>query len=117
MQPQAPAQRACRARAGVIVRRGPEAAETEHDVSGGERAPERCGDELGLVAEIFAPGELQPPRPEGLDELRHVLVLPLPGQDFIADDERPEFHSESSKFKGSGSKFSGRVNPQSGTEL
>jgi len=49
-----------RALTGCIVRRGADAAEAEHHVVGSERAAQCGGDVVGFIAQIQAPGQLQP---------------------------------------------------------
>src|SRR5256885_15924051 len=86
-----------RTRSRVIVGCRADPAEAEDDVGRCKRSLERGGDELGLVADIGTPRELQTARGERLDHFRHVLVLPLAGQDFVTDDDCAEVHSVSRK--------------------
>jgi hypothetical protein len=92
VQREADARRFRCTRARVIVRRCADPAEAEHHVARCKRAPERFGDETRVVAEVLAPRELEPARTQRLDGGRDVLVLALPRQDLVTDDDGAEFH-------------------------
>ena len=93
MQFQLHAKRLGRALAGVVVGRRADAAAGEHEVARSESALQRGGDALGRVADVLGPRQLQAARGQQLDELGHVLVGALAGQDFVADDHQADFKS------------------------
>src|SRR5882672_5512890 len=76
----------------MIVRRRADAAEAEDEVSRSERALERRGDEIRHVAEILAPVEPHSTRAENRDHFGEMLVLALPANDLVTDDDRPGSH-------------------------
>jgi hypothetical protein len=93
MQGQAYAERRGSALARVVVGRGADAAEGEHDVARGEAALQRGGKPFRVVAVVLAPGQAQAALGERLDDEGQMLVLALADQDFIADDQRAECHA------------------------
>jgi hypothetical protein len=76
----------------VVVGRGADAAAAKHGVAAGEGIAQRGGDEPAVVAHVAGPGQRQAARAEQLDDFGQVLVLPLAGEDFIADDDQTEVH-------------------------
>src|SRR5262245_65988686 len=74
----------------MVVRRGADAAEAEHDVFRGKRALQSRLEADGLVAEIVRPGKTKPPLGEGFDDERQVLVLALSDEELVPDDESAE---------------------------
>ena len=85
----------CRTLARVIVGRGADAAKAEYHVRQRQCTLQRRGDQWRIVTEILRPCQFQPTCRQGLDQLRHVLVLTLARQNFVADDDCPELHCAS----------------------
>ena len=79
----------------VIVRRGADAAEAENDILRRQRAFQRRGDQRRFVGQILAPRQLEPALAQRRNDRRHVLVLPLAGHDFVADDDGTKLHFRS----------------------
>jgi len=92
MQLQRHPERGCRALTRVVVGRGAYAARRENDVAGLERAPQRCGNALRIVADVLRPAERQPARAKQFDDFRQMLVDAPARQDFIADDDDAKCH-------------------------
>src|SRR5262245_14551808 len=85
----------------MVVRRRADSAETEHDVVRSESAFQGSRNELGIVADVLSPAELQSARTEHLNRFGKMLVLAFARQDLIADDDCPEAHSQSPTFTAS----------------
>ena len=86
------AQRAGRTLAGVVVRRGTNAAERKNHVATGKRRGQRGGDALRVVAYIVRIRHLQATRAQNADGLRQVLVGALAREDFVANDDQTKVH-------------------------
>ena len=87
MQFQIDAQRRGDGLAGMVVRRVADAAAGEDDVAGRHRALEGGGQPRPVVAEVFHPGQAQAAGAEHFGNFREMLVLALPGKNFVADDD------------------------------
>jgi hypothetical protein len=85
------AQRPARALAGVVVGRGADAAAREHRLAGLEGPAQAGREALRRIAHIFGPAQLQAAGGQQFDELGHVLVGTLAGEDLVADDDEAEF--------------------------
>src|SRR4029079_2554316 len=90
MQPQGHSGGGRRALPRMVVRRRADAAEAEHDVLRRKAQPQACRDSLRLVAQIMGPRKTKPSLGEGFDDERQVLVLALPYEALIPDDESAE---------------------------
>src|SRR5216110_3347421 len=69
-----------------------DAAETEDDVFRCHRALERGGDQIWLVAQIFAPVEPHSAHAQDLDQLGEMLILAFSANDLVTDNDRPDCH-------------------------
>ena len=92
VQRQVHARRFRGALAGMIVGCRADAAEAKDDVSRRHRAPERGGDQVWLVAEVVTPVEPHSAHAKDLDQLGEMLILALPANDLVADNDRPNSH-------------------------
>src|SRR5438067_9940958 len=82
----------------VIVGRGADAAEAEHDVARRKAAAKRLGQALRIVAEILSPGKPQAAARERADQKAEVFVLALSDQQLVADDVGPEHGADSRRL-------------------
>ena len=76
----------------VVVGRRADAAEAEHEVAARERVAQQRRQAVAVVADVMRVVEREPARGERLDHVRQVAVLPLAGQDLVADDQRADRH-------------------------
>src|SRR5438105_11338227 len=84
------AERRGRRLAGVIVRCRADAAEAEDQIAAGKRAAQDVRQPRAIVAEVLRVSEREPALAERLDDVRKMLVLPLAGQELVADDQRAD---------------------------
>ena len=84
------AERRGRCLARVVVRRGADAAEAEHDVAAREGVAQHVGETRAIVAEVLRVVEHDAARPERRDDVRQMLVRALAGEDLVADDQRAD---------------------------
>mmetsp|Transcript_36595 Transcript_36595/g.84871 ORF Transcript_36595/g.84871 Transcript_36595/m.84871 type:complete len:236 (-) Transcript_36595:3560-4267(-) len=90
---QRPAERGRGGLAGVVIGRRADAATAHDEVAAGKRLAQPRGQQLTVVAEVLGPGQLHAALAEQLDEFGEVGVLPLAGQDLVADDEQANLHA------------------------
>src|SRR3569833_70317 len=78
---------------GVIVRRGPDAAETEHEVGTRHGLSQAILDQRRLVSDDAAPAKFLAALTQQLDGLGDVAIPPFAGEDLVADDDEPDSHA------------------------
>src|SRR6185436_2321622 len=74
----------------VVVGRGADTAEAEHDVLRREAALERAGKPRRVIAQVMRPRKAQAALRQRADQEAEVLVLALSDQQLVADDECAE---------------------------
>ena len=110
MQHQFNPQRFGRALAGVVIRRGANAAGAKHHIAGlarrGESTRQRGGDAARIVTHILGVAERQTARAQQFNHLGKVFVGALAREDFVANDDESKVcaHGKKDRFS-----FVGRV--------
>src|SRR5437773_2271308 len=74
----------------VIVRRRANAAEAEDQVATCEGFAQHRGEACAMVGKILRERKRETARSERCDDVTEMLILPLAGQDLIADDQCTE---------------------------
>ena len=80
----------------MVIRRAADAAEAEDDAVALQVVGQQAGQYVGRVAHHLAPGKLQAPFGQGLDGVRHVLVVATSRDELRANHEHADFHAYSS---------------------
>ena len=77
----------------MVVWGGTNAAARENHIPGVKSPLQCCSDAVWNVTDIVGIGQLQAPRTQEFNHLRQVLVSPFTREDFIANDDDAERHS------------------------
>ena len=101
VQSQRQAQRARRALAGMVIRRGTDTAERKHHIPAAEGARQSCGDAVGVVANVIGVRDAEAPRAQQFDGAAQVLVGTLTRENFIANDQESKVHVQPFTVRGS----------------
>ena len=72
---------------GMVVRRVADTAAGKDHIASRHRALEGCCQTLAVVTQVFHPGQAQAARAEHFGNFGEVLVLPLAGQNLVANDD------------------------------
>ena len=111
VQGQGQAQRARRALAGMVIRRGADAPKRKHHIPAAEGARQSCGDAVGVVAHVIGVRDAEAPRAQQFDGAAQVLVGAFARENFIANDQESKVHVQPFKVRGSSTPGCGVTGP------